>query len=148
MIIRKAEKNDISVILDLITKLAIHENSVNKLKLSEDDLYNYMFGNSPILFAIIAEDNNEAIGIAMYYYRISTWVGKSVHLEDLYVDEKARGKGVGKKLFKKLLSISKETNAKRMEWEVSRNNSEGAKFYESQGAYFDENWRIYRLDLY
>lgn len=146
MNIRHATPQDISQIWNLIVALAVNENALEKVKLEKGDISEYLFGASPCLFALIAEENNEILGIALYYYRISTWVGKTLHLEDLVVSEHARGKGIGSQLFKALAQVALDSNSRRIDWEVSIGNNKGKAFYAQLGADFEENWRICRME--
>lgn len=43
--------------------------------------------------------DSQIVGYALFYYTYSTWLGKSVFLEDLYVQPVYRNGGIGKKLF-------------------------------------------------
>lgn len=146
MIIREAKPCDLEQIWNLIIALAINENCTHKVKLQMSDISNYLFGETPCLFTLVAEEDNTIQGIALYYYRVSSWVGKTLHLEDLIVDEAYRGKGIGSKLFKSLAEVAIRTEARRMDWEVSFDNLKGRAFYAQQGANFEENWRICRME--
>ncbi|MFV0520821.1 MAG: GNAT family N-acetyltransferase [Mangrovibacterium sp.] len=146
MKIRQAQISDLNQIWSLIMDLAKNENATDKVKLQQSDITAYMFEDTPCLFALVAEEDERIQGIAMYYYRVSTWVGKTLHLEDLIVSEKVRGKGIGSKLFKSLAQVALETNTRRIDWEVSVNNNKGKQFYTQLGADFEENWRICRME--
>ena len=99
MIIRKGEKNDMPAVLDLIKELAIFEKEPNAVVVTFDDLVRDGFSDNPLFHTFIAEVDNEIIGMALYYYRYSTWKGKTIHLEDLIVKEKSRGTGAGYALY-------------------------------------------------
>ena len=42
--------------------------------------------------------NLQLVGFTLFYYTYSTWEGKSVYMEDLYVQPDQRGKGTGTKV--------------------------------------------------
>ncbi|MFV0365372.1 MAG: GNAT family N-acetyltransferase [Mangrovibacterium sp.] len=146
MNIRHAQKTDLPQIWELIMALAANEDALDKVELQENDVAEYLFGDFPCLFALVAEEHNKIQGIALYYYRVSTWVGKTLHLEDLVVSEQTRGKGIGSQLFKALAQVALDTNTRRIDWEVSIGNDKGKAFYAQLGANFEENWRICRME--
>ena len=83
MIIRKGTQNDMPFVLDLIKELAIFEKEPDAVVVTIDDLIRDGFGDQPLFYTFIAEVGNEIVGMALYYYRYSTWKGKTIHLEDL-----------------------------------------------------------------
>ena len=83
MIIRKAQPNDMSQVLELIQELAVFEKEPDAVVVTVDDLVRDGFSENPLFHCFVAEVNNDIIGIALYYYRYSTWKGKTIHLEDL-----------------------------------------------------------------
>ncbi|MFV0289934.1 MAG: GNAT family N-acetyltransferase [Mangrovibacterium sp.] len=146
MLIRKAQEGDLTSIWSLVLTLAENEGSSEKIRIKIDDLREFLFSQSPCLFALVAENNSDVVGIALYYYRISTWIGKTLHLEDLVVSETSRGKGIGTLLFKAIAKESLLSNCFRLDWEVSFTNEKGRRFYDKLGADFEENWRICRME--
>jgi len=95
MIIRKGTKDDMPAVLDLIRELAIFEKEPDAVVVTVADLERDGFGDNPLFYTFIAETDNQIVGMALYYYRYSTWKGKTIHLEDLIVKEKMRGTGLG-----------------------------------------------------
>src|SRR5690606_26151267 len=85
MIIRKGEKRDMKAVLELIQELAIFEREPNAVAISLADLERDGFGSNPLFHTFLAEKDNQIVGMALYYYRYSTWKGKTIHLEDLIV---------------------------------------------------------------
>ena len=90
--IRKAKKEDLSAVLQLIEELAIFENEPHAVEVTLEELTNDFVNES--FNCLVAELQNEIVGIALYYNRYSTWKGKTIHLEDLMVTQSQRGKGV------------------------------------------------------
>jgi ribosomal protein S18 acetylase RimI-like enzyme len=144
--LRSAEKNDMNSVLLLIKELAIFENEPNAVKITEEDLINDGFGKAPFFEVIVAELNNEIVGMALFYPRYSTWEGRSIHLEDLVVQEKHRGKGIGSALYTKVLKYAYNNKFKRVEWEVLNWNTIAIDFYKSTGATIFEDWRVAQID--
>ena len=85
MKIRKGKKDDLPVILKLIKELADYENALDEVKVTLEQLEDDGFGRHPYYWFLVAEDNNNIIGMSFYYIRYSTWKGKFLHLEDFIV---------------------------------------------------------------
>ena len=100
MIIRNATVNDVSAILSLINELAVFEKEPDAVEVNAQELLANGFGENPLFQTIVAEINDEIVGMALYYYRFSTWKGKTLHLEDLIVKQSHRGLGIGYELYK------------------------------------------------
>jgi len=146
MKIRKALEQDVNTMLDLIRELAEFEKESDAVKITEADLLRDGFSSNPLFYALIAELEDEIIGMALYYFRYSTWQGKTIHLEDLIVRENKRGIGVGKALYSAVLKAAKEENVNRMEWVVLDWNTPAISFYEKSGAKILKNWHLVQMD--
>lgn len=146
MIIRKGTKNDMPAILNLIKELAIFENEPHAVVVSAEDLVKDGFGENPLFTTFVAESDNEIIGMALFYYRFSTWKGKTIHLEDLIVTENKRGTGVGFKLYTEVIKEGKRENVRRIEWNVLDWNIPAIDFYKKSGAKVLEDWRVVHMD--
>ena len=94
----------------------------------------------------MAEVNNEIIGVALYYYRFSTWKGKTIHLEDLIVNKSSRGTGAGYALYSEIIKQGKKDNVRRIEWNVLDWNTPAIEFYEKSGAKVLIDWRVAQMD--
>ncbi len=135
--IRKANREDYSVILDLIKELALFERAPEKVintveRMNEEDQY---------FEALVAEkDDGEIAGMALYFFAYYTWVGKSLYLDDLIVKEKYRGNKIGTKLLEEIMDIAKKTKCKRVRWQVLDWNTPAIDFYKAYGADLDGEW--------
>ena len=110
MIVRKGQKDDMPAVLDLIKELAIFEKEPNAVVVTESDLVRDGFSENPLFYTFIAEVEGQIIGMALYYYRYSTWKGKTIHLEDLIVKENMRGTGAGYALYSEIMKQGKKDN--------------------------------------
>lgn len=146
MNIRKATKNDMPQVLELIQELAIFEKEPDAVVVTVDDLVRDGFSENPLFQCFVAEVENEIIGMALYYYRYSTWKGKTIHLEDLIVKENKRGTGAGFALYKEIIKQGKAENVRRIEWNVLDWNTPAINFYEKSGAKVLGDWRVVHMD--
>ncbi|MEG2101904.1 MULTISPECIES: GNAT family N-acetyltransferase [Flavobacterium] len=151
MNIRKGNPEDMKYVLGLIQELAIFENEPDAVIITEEDLIRDGFGEKPLFHVFVAEITNdlnekEIVGIALYYYRYSTWKGKTIHLEDLVVKEKMRGTGLGSALYAEIMRQGKRDNVRRVEWNVLDWNTPAVKFYENSGAKILDGWQVVQMD--
>lgn len=146
MNIRKATKNDMPSVLELIQELATFEKEPDAVVVTVDDLVRDGFSENPLFQCFVAEVDGEIIGMALYYYRFSTWKGKTIHLEDLIVKESKRGTGAGFALYKEIIKQGKAENVRRIEWNVLDWNTPAIDFYEKSGAKVLGDWRVVHMD--
>ena len=144
--IRKATKNDMPSVLELIQELATFEKEPDAVVVTVADLVRDGFSENPLFQCFVAEVENEIIGMALYYYRYSTWKGKTIHLEDLIVKENKRGTGAGFALYKEIIKQGKAENVRRIEWNVLDWNTPAIDFYEKSGAKVLGDWRVVHMD--
>ena len=146
MIIRKGEQKDMKSVLELIQELAVFEKEPDAVELTVADLERDGFGETPLFHTFVAEIEEKIVGIALYYYRYSTWKGKTIHLEDLIVKENQRGSGVGFALYSKIIEQGKIDNVRRIEWAVLDWNIPAIEFYKKSGAKILEDWRTVQMN--
>lgn len=143
---RKATKDDMPRVLELINELAVFEKEPNAVEVTLSNLENDGFGNNPKFTCFVIEIENIIEGIALVYMRYSTWKGPVLHLEDLIVHEKCRGLGLGTQLLDTVVSYGKEIGVRRISWEVLDWNEPAIRFYESKGANVMRDWDVVQLD--
>ena len=134
LLIRKGTKQDLPSVLNLINELALFEKAPEQVTNTIKDMEEDGFGNNPVFNFYVAELNNKIIGIAVYFIKYSTWKGKGLYLDDLFVTEKFRGKGIGKKLFDIIIEEAKKINAKQLHWQVLDWNTPAIDFYKKYGV--------------
>ncbi|MFI0428739.1 GNAT family N-acetyltransferase [Mariniflexile sp. HMF6888] len=144
--IRKAKKEDMPQVLSLINQLAYFEKEPEAVIITVEDLQQDGFGEHPAFFCFVAEINSKIEGIALGYNRYSTWKGKTIHLEDLIVNETARGTGLGSALLDEVVKYGHQLGVKRINWEVLDWNEPAIKFYKQKGATIKEAWRVVHMD--
>ena len=146
--IRKANSSDVKDIIRLLVELAVYEKEPDAVEVSEEELIRDGFGTNPRFECLLAEFNSEVVGLAFFTPRYSTWVGDTLHLEDLVVTEKMRGRGIGTLLYREFLREAKQRGVNRVEWSVLDWNKTAIDFYKKTGAIVDglEQWKIVRMD--
>jgi GNAT superfamily N-acetyltransferase len=145
-LIRTANENDVPAIFALIKELAEFEKLADQINTTENELRKTLFGEDRFVEILLAEFNGEIVGQALFFKNFSTFLGKpGIYLEDLYVKPEMRGKGIGKMLLDKIISIAKERNYGRVEWSVLDWNEPAIDFYKKIGAKPLDDWTIFRL---
>ena len=140
VIIRRGVKEDCTRLLELITELAVYEKAPDDVTVTLEHFTESGFGEKPVWWAFVAEEDGAIHGFALYYIRYSTWKGQAMYLEDILVTESARGKGIGKLLFDQLIEEAREKGLKRMVWQVLEWNEPAINFYNKYKADFDGEW--------
>lgn len=143
--IREAQKNDMPQVLELIKELAAHENAADQVDIEVADLEEEGFENGNFK-CFVADVDGKLQGMALVYFRFSTWKGRTVHLEDLIVRKEMRGTGLGGALYKRVVQYGHEKGVKRVEWVVSEGNKNAIEFYENSGADIKKNWYTVHMD--
>lgn len=146
MNIRKGQQADMPAVLELITELAIFEKEPDAVVVTVADLQRDGFSENPLFHTFVAEKDGKIVGMALYYYRYSTWKGKTIHLEDLIVKEEMRGSGLGFALYSEIIKQGKKDGVRRIEWNVLDWNTPAIDFYEKSGAKVLETWRVVNMD--
>ena len=145
--IRRAVISDCPRLLALIHELAEFEKADVEVTVRLDHFRESGFGKNPVWWAWVAEDRSQGsdgkgivVGFALYYIRYSTWKGQRMYLEDLLVTQRARGKGVGKLLFDRLLEEAKEKHFSGIAWQVLNWNESAIHFYQKYPVIVDSEW--------
>ena len=141
--IRFATREDAGLVLRLIHELAIYEKAPVAVIASEADLVRHGFAPDRQFEAILAFLDDEPAGLALFHPRFSTWLGRpGMYLEDLYVTEPARGRGVGRRLMARLAAIAVERGWGRIDFQVLDWNS-ARGFYQRLGMTYLSEWLRY-----
>ena len=140
IIIRRAVKEDCPRLLELINELALYEKAPQEVTVTLEHFVESGFGDNPVWWAFVAEEDGLVQGFALYYIRYSTWKGQRMYLEDILVTEQARGKGLGKLLFNQLIEEAKEKKFTGIVWQVLEWNEPAINFYKKYNANLDAEW--------
>jgi GNAT superfamily N-acetyltransferase len=153
MLIREATPADVEAMHAMICELATYERAPDAVLATATDLHDHLFSSTPHLFAVVAEDvsTGETVGMAIWFLNYSTWLGRhGIYLEDLYVRQDARGRGIGEALLRHLAQICTDRGYGRLEWWVldwllGTPEAGAAKLYNRIGAEPMRDWVPMRL---
>ena len=145
--IRPAGPADIGAILGFISALADYERLADRVTVDAADVKRDLFGPNPRVFCDLAVWGGSPAGFALWYYTYSTFQGRhGIWLEDLFVNEPLRGKGIGKALMAGLAGRCRAEGLGRLEWWVLDWNAPSIAFYQELGARLQSEWQVCRLE--
>jgi GNAT superfamily N-acetyltransferase len=145
--IRPASADDATLIFALVRELAAFENLSNEVEADESRLAAALFSENPRVFAEVAEYNGTPAGFSLWYYTFSSFRGRhGIWIEDIYVRDNFRGKGIGAALLHQIAGRCVAEKLGRLEWSVLNWNENAISFYRSVGARLMSEWCICRLD--
>ena len=146
MTVRSIRPDDVTAVVGLVRELADYERALHEVRLTEEQLTECLFGDSPALFGHVAEDDGAVVGVALWFLNFSTWRGThGIYLEDLFVQPQHRGNGLGKELLRTLAAVCVERGYSRLEWSVLDWNTPSIEFYKAAGAVPMDEWTVFRL---
>ena len=133
--IRKAKPSDIKSVVELCELHANFENAEYDKTYKEEKLINYLFQDNPVLSCLVAEKNDELLGYATATKEFSTWDADFfLHMDCLYITEKARGEKLGYKFMSKIKELAKEQSCSHIQWQTPTDNLGAISFYKKCGA--------------
>ena len=147
IIIRDGVREDVPTMFELIKELALYEKAPEQVTNTIEQMYLDGFGENPIFGSIVSEVDGQIVGMALYYYRYSTWKGKRLYLEDLIVSEIMRGQGLGEKLLEATIEKARQSNCTGLMWQVLDWNEPAINFYKKFGARFESEWLNVHIDF-
>jgi GNAT superfamily N-acetyltransferase len=144
--IAAATRAEVPTILDMIRGLAQFERLAHLCIATEEDLHRELFSASPAAEVILAWEDGEAAGFALFFHNFSTFLGRrGLYLEDLFVLPAFRRRGYGRALLIYLARLAVERGCGRFEWSVLDWNAEATAFYQALGAQVLPEWRLTRV---
>lgn len=144
--LRPARPGDAALVAALVRELADYEHLAHEVVAREADFDAALFGPVPRVFCDIAEVDGVPVGLALWFYTFSTFVGRhGIWLEDLFVRPEARGCGAGKALLANLARRCVAENLGRLEWWVLDWNAPSIAFYKAMGAVANDEWTQFRV---
>jgi GNAT superfamily N-acetyltransferase len=144
--LRAAEPRDVDAIVVLIRALAEFERLTHLLEVTPDKLARHLFGERPVVEAVVAERGGRVVAFALFFTNFSTFLAKpGLYLEDLFVEPEQRGHGIGQALLEHLARLAAARGYGRFEWSVLDWNEGAIRFYQRMGATVMPDWRICRI---
>jgi len=144
--IRPATVDDVALVLSFIRKLAAYERLSHEVVATEDLLRETLFGPCRSAEVVLAYYEGRPVGFALFFHNFSTFLGRpGLYVEDLYVDESCRGRGIGKALLAYLAQLARQRHCGRLEWWVLDWNEPAIRFYKGLGAVPMDEWTVFRL---
>jgi GNAT superfamily N-acetyltransferase len=146
LLIRRAVVSDVPLLLRFFRELAEYERHPGVVVITEETLIRDGFGFQPKFRGLVAEWEGEAVGYALFFGFYSSWKGSGVFLEDLFVREAFRGRGIGRALLSEVARIARQEGSFGIRWEVLGWNESAIKFYKSLGGEFFDEWKQVLLE--
>ncbi len=147
VIVRPATVHDVAAMHGLLRAFGRHWNHEDWVTSTPIALETALFGPDHKGFAHVAEHNGGVVGVALWFLTFNFWMAEPVlYLEDLYVDEAARGSGAGEALLRSLAIEAEARNCAWMEWVVLGDNSAGKRFYARHGASHQPDYELWRME--
>jgi GNAT superfamily N-acetyltransferase len=142
--LRSATADDVPLLLQMVRDLAAYEKSPDAVVATEDDLRRNGFGPERHFEALLAFVDNRPAGFALFFPNFSTWQGRpGLYLEDIYVSEWARGRGIGRRMMARLAAIAIARGWDRLDFAVLDWNP-ARSFYRRLGIEARAEWLPYR----
>ena len=145
-IIKPATKNDVSIILAFIRKLAEYERLSHEVVATEELLQRTLFGQRRTAEVAIGYFKNEPVGFVLFFRNFSTFLGRpGIYIEDLFVEEDYRRRGFGGSLLAYAAKLAVARGCGRLEWSVLDWNEPAINFYKKLGAVPMQEWTVFRV---
>lgn len=130
----------------MIVALGQSMDEAHKIRSDIADFERYGFGDNPLFEAFIAERDGSAVGLCIFFYTFSTWLGEpGVYVQDLYVADSERGTGLGRRLLAATAGFGRERNATHLRLTVDSQNTSAKRFYEYVGMEFRDTEQSYHI---
>lgn len=141
--VRLAAAEDVGTVHAMIRELAAFEGGA--VKSTEADLLRDGFGEHPLFEVLLAERDDDVVGMLVFLPVYSTWEGRpGLMIHDLYVREAGRGAGAGKALVRAVARLTLERGGTRLDVNVLDWNDKARRFYDAAGLTLDEGWLRHR----
>lgn len=144
--IRAATVDDVTLLRRMIVEFAEFERLSDSVTVTEESLARDGFGPQPRYRVLLPEWDGKSAGYAIFFPFFSSFAGPGLFLEDIYVREAFRGKGVGKALMAEVAAIALHEGYGAVRWEVLDWNQAAIDFYKKLGATFLDDWKEIRLE--
>lgn len=143
-VIRRATRRDVDDIYDLVVELAVATGMQHRVKSTAADFLAHGFGTNPQFHALVAEQDGEVIGLCLYFYEFSTWLGSpGIYISDLVVRRDVRSSGLGRQLVAETVRLAEREGATHLRLSVDVHNEGAIRFYRNLGMTSSNDERIF-----
>lgn len=143
--LRFVREGEEAVVLHFIRAIAEYEKMSDCVAATEEGLHRAIFVQHACQVLLI-EQEGRAIGFCLYFHTFSTFCGRTnLYLEDLFINEEMRGRGIGREVFRVLMEIALEEGCERLEWVCLNWNAPSIAFYKKMGASPLSDWTTWRM---
>lgn len=133
--IRFVKASDLDYVIQLCKQHAIYERSDYNVTHKREQLSKHLFSKTPSMFCLVIEHSGNIIGYATYMKQFSTWdAGFYIYMDCLYLTEKARGFGLGRKLMNRIKQEASKLQYNQIQWQTPDFNLRAITFYNRIGA--------------
>ncbi len=145
--VRPARAEDVGAIAGLLRAFGRYWGHEDWVTGSEAALADALFGPAPRGFGHIACVDDAAVGVALWFITYNFWMARPIlYLEDLFVDEAARGSGAGAALMRALAAEALARDCTWMNWAVLNDDARANRFYAGLGAVTHPDSTLWRLE--
>ncbi len=133
--IRFAQKKDLERVVELCELHAIFEKSDYDATGKKEQLEDHLFSDTPSLYCLVAERNDQLVGYATFMKQFSTWDADFyIYMDCLFLTEESRGFGIGEKLKDRIKEEGKKLGCSLIQWQTPAFNTRAMKFYDRIGG--------------
>jgi ribosomal protein S18 acetylase RimI-like enzyme len=140
-ILRSPTPADVPTLHRLMGDFAIYEKLQDRFKITEAGLHDALFVANPPLSAALVDADKTTVGFALWYFIFGTFSGRyGLFVEDIYVAQSYRGRGIGSALFRHMARIAVQRQCFMMTWHVLNWNTPAIEFYRRLGSKPVRGW--------
>ena len=144
VIVRSATAADVETIHSAVQAIAMSVGESHKVTSTSEDILRHGFGSAPAFAVLIAEIDGRFAGCCLYFPSFSTWFGTpGVYIQDFYVSEEFRGRGVGERLLQRLAALTRESGGRYIRLSVDKENRRAQAFYARCGLRLSDAEQIH-----
>jgi ribosomal protein S18 acetylase RimI-like enzyme len=144
--IEKIVPADIPSVIELMREFAAYENLSEFCEITDERLYAALFGEKCVAEGLCSFDRDTSIGYALFYPNFASFRGQlGLYLEDIYIKQEYRAKGVGEQMLREIARIAADRGYERIDFMVLDWNTPAVKFYEKLGGTRDPDERHYKF---
>ena len=144
--IRKSTPAEVPAIVRLMRDFAEYENLGDYCEITEQRLFDVMFGDDAFVEGLVAFQDNKPVAYAMFYPYFASFRGQcGYYLEDIFGAEEVRRNGLGEAMVRIVAKLAKQRGYERIDFQVLEWNAPAVNFYEKLGAIRDDSERHFKF---